>query len=270
MTTVDKAYEYDAESSEFMEDFEVSDEAVRRRYRPGRPISIPGALSSATLHTPRGPATLNLPAPVATLAQFRALEQAVNATTQRLNTVQAELMRVRRELAVRRRDQQGMGSSMLLFSLLSQRQLRDDLEGHTHTAVNSPPVLPAGGGGFASFLPFLLLSQPGIFGGSGGSGAARSRRAAIAEQILPLALPGPASQRLAVALINADRSTRRQAIAEQRMVEEAVTASGGRLAKPDDLLPFPTLHQAFGRLPADVQATIFKPREDPKKGSAAS
>jgi hypothetical protein len=267
MTTVDEAYEYDVESSEFMEDFEVSDEAVRRRYRPGRPISIPGALSSATLHTPRGPATLNLPAPVATLAQFRALEQAVNASTQRLNTVQAELMRVRRELAVRRRDQQGMGSSMLLFSLLSQRQLRDDLEGHTHTAVNSPPVLPAGGGGFASFLPFLLLSQPGIFGGSG---AARSRRAEIAEQILPLALPGPASQRLVVALINADRSTRRQAIAEQRMVEEAVTASGGRLTKPDDLLPFPTLHQAFSRLPADVEAAIFKPREDPKKGSAAS
>jgi hypothetical protein len=160
-----------------------------------------------------------------------------------------------------------MGSSMLLFSLLSQRQLRDDLEGHTHTAVNSPPVLPAGGGGFASFLPFLLLSQPGIFGGSG---AARPRQAAIAEQILPLALPGPAAQRLAVALINADRSTRRQAIAEQRMVEEAVTASGGRLTKPDDLLPFPTLHQAFSRLPADVQAAIFKPREDPKKGSAAS
>ena len=65
-----------------------------------------------------------------------------------------------------------------------------------------------------------------------------------------------------MAAISADRSTRRQAITEQRMVEEAVKASGGNLAGPDDLVPFPTLHQAFSRLPADVQAAIFKPRDD--------
>ena len=166
MTTVEEAYEYDVELSELMEDFEVSDEAMRRPVRIVRP-SLQGALSSATLHTPRGPATLNLPAPVATLAQFRTLEQAVNANTQRLNTVQAELMRVRRELVIRRRGQQGMSSSMLLPVLLLQ-QLRGDLEGHTHAALNAPPVLPGGRGGFASILPLLLLLQPGIFGGSSG------------------------------------------------------------------------------------------------------
>ncbi len=166
MTTFEEAYEYEAESSEFMEDFELSDEAVRRPGRPVRP-SLQGALSSATLYTPRGPATLNLPAPVATLAQFRALEQAVNANTQRLNTVQAELMRVRRELVIRRRGQQGMSSSMLLPILLLE-QLSGELEGHIHPPDNTQPVLPRGRGGFASILPLLLLLQPGIFGGSSG------------------------------------------------------------------------------------------------------
>ena len=97
------------------------------------------------------------------------------------------------------------------------------------------------------------------------------RRAAMAEQILPLALPGPASQRLAVAAISADRSTRRQAVAEQHMVEEAVRASAGdAITAPDELRPFPALFQAFSRLPADVQAAIFPPLNNPKKGSVAS
>jgi hypothetical protein len=167
MTTFEEAYEYDVESSEFMEDFEVSDEAVRRPLRPVRP-SLQGGLSSATLHTPRGPATLTMPTRVVTLEQLKTLEQAVNANTQRLNTVQAELMRVRRELVIRRRGQQGMGSSMMLLPVLLLQQLRGDLEGHTHTAFNAPPVLPGGRGGFGSFLPLLLLLQPGIFGGSSG------------------------------------------------------------------------------------------------------
>lgn len=161
-------YEYDLETSEAFEDFEFADEAARRRYRPGRPVFIPGALSSATLHTPKGPATLNLPAPVATLAQFRALEQAVNSSTQRLNAVQAGLARVGREVANRRRDQQSQTTSMMMFSMLSQRRARDDLAGHTHEGSDAHAVLPAGGSGFSSFLPFLLFMQPGGFGTSAG------------------------------------------------------------------------------------------------------
>ncbi len=126
---------------------------------------------SATLQTPKGPARLNLPAALPTLTQFRALESVINAQSQRMNAVQAELMRVRRELAMRRREQQGMGSSSLLFPMLFQKKLRDDLEGHTHSANNVPPILPAGsGGGFSSLLPLLLLS-PGMFGGSSSSGS---------------------------------------------------------------------------------------------------
>jgi hypothetical protein len=101
--------------------------------------------------------------------------------------------------------------------------------------------------------------------------AEEPRRTAMAKQILPLALPGPKSQVLAVAAISADRSTRLQALADQHMVEEAVKASAGEaITEPDELRPFPTLFQAFSRLPADVQAAIFPPRNDSKKGSTAS
>jgi len=41
-------------------------------------VFAPGGLVSATLHTPKGPAKLNLPSPVPTLTQFRTLEQALN------------------------------------------------------------------------------------------------------------------------------------------------------------------------------------------------
>jgi hypothetical protein len=55
--------------------------------------------------------------------------------------------------------------------LLFQKKLRDDLEGHTHSANNALPTLPPGSsGGFSSLLPLLLLS-PGIFGGSSGTGS---------------------------------------------------------------------------------------------------
>jgi hypothetical protein len=184
MTAFAEAYE--VEESEFFEDFETTDEA-RRGFRPARRVFVPGGgLTSATLHTPKGPARLNLPAALATLAQFRALESVINAQSQRMNAVQAELVRVRRELAVRRRDQQGQGSMSLLFPLLLQKKLRDDLEGHTHTAINTPPTLPAGSsGGFSSFLPLLLLS-PGLFGGSSASGSSSTGQDNMMSPLLML------------------------------------------------------------------------------------
>jgi len=162
--------EYEFEESEFFEDFETTDE-VRRGFRPARRVFVPGGgLTSATLHTPKGPARLNLPAAVPTLVQLRALESVINAQSQRINAVQGELVRVRRELATRRREQQGQGSSSLILPLLLQKKVRDDLEGHTHLPTG-PAVLPAGtSGGFSSFLPLLLLS-PGLFGGSSASGS---------------------------------------------------------------------------------------------------
>ena len=178
MTAYDEAYE--AEESESFEDFEMADE-VRR----GRRVSIRGTgVTSATLSTPKGAARLNLPAAVATVTQFKQLQAVHNAQTQRLNALHAELMRVRRELALRGTDQSGMG---LLFPLILQKKLRDDLEGHTHSAVNVPPTFPAGsGGGFSSLLP-LLLFMPGMFS-SGTSAAAAPGMKPQQETISPLLL----------------------------------------------------------------------------------
>lgn len=153
---------------ESFEGLEYADE-LRLPFLPGRKIRVPGGLSSATLNTPKGPAKLNLPSPVPTLAQFRALEQAVNGLTQRLNATNAQLLQTRRQLATRG-DSSGMGSMGMIFTMLGQRKLRDALEGHTHTADNTPPTLPADSSKLDSMLPFLML-QPNMFGGSGAKAA---------------------------------------------------------------------------------------------------
>jgi hypothetical protein len=141
---------------ESFDEFDGAAEAVFP-FRPGRKVFAPGGLASATLHTPKGPAKLNLPSPVPTLTQFRTLEQALNANTQRVNLVQNELTRVRRELALRRGDPQGQNSlSMFLLMKLSK-----DFKTHTHTANNTAPTVPTDS--FSSMLPLLML-QPGIFG----------------------------------------------------------------------------------------------------------
>jgi len=93
-------------------------------------------------------------------------------------------------------------------------------------------------------LPFFVIAN-----------VPRASRAALAEQILPVALPGPASQRLALAAISAERQLKRQAAAEQHLVEEAITAGG--LKKATDLAAFPALDAAFKRLPPGVQAALF-------------
>jgi|SRR5882724_377266 len=88
----------------------------------------------------------------------------------------------------------------------------------------------------------------------------RSQRAAIAEQLLPVALPGPSSQRLVVAAIAAEQQAKRQAVVERNMVREAVTAAN--IKDADELATrCPELFQAFTRLPPDAQAEIF-PVED--------
>ena len=99
MTAVAEAYESDYEFAELFDEMELTEEAVRGRFRPAKKVFFPGALSSATLHTPKGPATLNLPSPVPTLTQFRSLEQTVNGTSARLNAVQTALARITREWA---------------------------------------------------------------------------------------------------------------------------------------------------------------------------
>jgi hypothetical protein len=145
---------------ESFEDFDSGAEAAFP-FRPGKKVFAPGGLASATLHTPKGPAKLNLPSPVPTLTQFRTLEQALNANTQRVNLVHNELARVRRDLALRRSDPQGQ-NTLSMFLML---KLRSDFAKHKHKEDGTVAV-PSDSSGLSSFLPLLLL-QPNLFGQSG-------------------------------------------------------------------------------------------------------
>jgi hypothetical protein len=142
--------------------FESSEEAIRP-FGPAGRVFVRGGLSTATLNTPKGPATLNLPSPVPTLPQFRALEQAVNTNNQR---VTAELARLSREVAAR--SQQGIGG-IGMMPLLIGLMAKNRFDNHVHEEDGSKPLAAADGGdSFSAFLPLLLL-QPGLLGGLGGS-----------------------------------------------------------------------------------------------------
>jgi hypothetical protein len=163
----------DTESYANYEDFEFASEAAVRDHRTGQPprIFVPGGVSSATLNTPKGPAKLSFPAAVPTLQQYRTLEQAVSSTNARLSAATADLARMRQELAAQRQGGQGGIMSMML-PLIMQRQLREDLEGHTHPVATGPAKMPtSSSNSFSTLLPFIMM-QPGMFGGYGvGSGA---------------------------------------------------------------------------------------------------
>lgn len=94
-------------------------------------------------------------------------------------------------------------------------------------------------------IPLLMMSS-----------VSRERRGAAVEQLLPLALPGPAVNRIALAAITTERLLQRQAQAEQQMLEEAVQA--GKIADAAALGQFPALSAAFTRLPAAAQAKLFQ------------
>jgi hypothetical protein len=176
----------ETESYGSYEDFEFASEAAVRDHRRAPPrIFVPGGVSSATLNTPKGPAKLNLPSAVPTLQQYRTLEQAVTATNARLSQATADLARIRQELALRRRDQAAGGGMMsLMFPLLMQRQLQDDLEDHTHVGSSAAAVIKDSGSSFTTFLPFLLLMQPNMFGGSSSSSPATGGQDGMSQMMM--------------------------------------------------------------------------------------
>jgi hypothetical protein len=168
----------EVEAVEGLDSFEMADEATRP-FGPAGRVFVRGGLSSATLHTPKGPATLNLPSPVPTLAQFRALEQAVNANNQRIT---AELARLRSQVSAS--PQQGIGMMPLLFGLIAKNRF----DTHVHETGGSPPV-PAtnGDSGFGMLLP-LLLFQPGILGSGGSRAPGSGQQDAISPLLMVLVL----------------------------------------------------------------------------------
>jgi hypothetical protein len=161
----------EVDAVESFDDFESTEATYP--FRPGRKVSVPGGVLTATFLPSRGgpPGKLQMPALMATDKQLQTVVQALNANTQRLNAFHTQLDRVRK-VAVRPPDPQGQ-ATMSLFLLM---QLRKDLEEHTHGGDGAKPTFPtASGGGFSSFLPILLLqpglfgqSQPGLFGQSSG------------------------------------------------------------------------------------------------------
>jgi hypothetical protein len=159
--------------------FELTNEAIRP-FGPAGRVFVPGQpLQKATLFTPKGPATLNLPSPVPTMAQFRALEQAVNANNQR---VTAQLAQLTRQTATQ--GQQGIGMMpLLLIGLMAKNRF----DTHVHEEDGDPPLATAeGSDSFSAFLPLLLL-QPGLLGSLGGSGpSAPGSQGAISPLLMVL------------------------------------------------------------------------------------
>jgi hypothetical protein len=96
-------------------------------------------------------------------------------------------------------------------------------------------------------IPLLMIEQ-----------VPRSQRAAVAEQLLPVALPGSSSQRLAFAAITAEQQVKRQIGIDRSMISEAVKAAA--IPTADELAKrCPEIHRAFTRLPPELQANIFEP-----------
>ena len=96
-------------------------------------------------------------------------------------------------------------------------------------------------------IPLLMIEQ-----------VPRSQRAAVAEQLLPAALPGSSSQRLAIAAITAEQQIKRQTGIERNMISEAVKAAA--IPTADELAKrCPEIYKAFTRLPPELQANIFEP-----------
>ena len=143
-------------------------------------VFVRGGLSSATLHTPKGPATLNLPSPVPTLVQFRALEQAVNANNQRISADLAGYPAGGRGAGPA--GHHGDGDDAAAIGLMAKNRF----DTHVHPDNDDPPS-PAGDGGdsFSAFLPLLLL-QPGLLGGLGGSRTASGTQDAMSPLLMAL------------------------------------------------------------------------------------
>jgi len=166
----------EVDAVEGFDNFEMTDEAARP-FGPANRVFTPGGLSSATLHTPKGPATLNLPSPVPTLNQFRSLEQAVNTNNQR---VTAELAQLRRLIATRPA-QQGIGMMPLLIGLMAKNRF----DTHSHPGNNEPPSASTGGDSSFSMLLPLLLLQPGLLGQiTGGTRTTSNGQDAISPLLL--------------------------------------------------------------------------------------
>jgi hypothetical protein len=178
--TASAGYYNEIDAIEGFDNFEMTEEVVRD-HRTGS-VRVPGGLITATLTTPKGPAKLNLPAPVSTLAQFRALEQVVNTNNQRVN---AQLAQLSRQVAAR--SQQGLAGIGMMPLLLVGMMAKNRFDHHVHVK-DGPEPISANGDSFSAFLPLLLL-QPNLLGSlTGSASSAPGSQEGISPLIMMLVL----------------------------------------------------------------------------------
>jgi hypothetical protein len=173
------------------------------RRPPLPPVQVPspgGGVSTATLNTPQGSATLRLPEPVVTRTEFettvRRLQEGINRDSARTNTIskdldtlrtrvgavvadtQRDIGRVRASVAQARRanraaiarlqraqSQQNMMSMMM--AMMAQRRAQEEFSDHVHdkpatgaTEFTGPPSDGTGGGNDSMMFMLPMLMQP--------------------------------------------------------------------------------------------------------------
>lgn len=164
-------------------------------------------VSTATLNTPAGSATLRLPEAVVTRHEFteavRKLQDGLNRDAARANTLakdidtlrtrvgavvadtQKDIARVRGDAAKHRvavrsqiakikADQSQQQMMSMLMSVMAQKSLRDDLKDHRHNSSGEVTGVDSSGGSALMLLPLLM---------SGGSGSGSSN-----DFMLPLVM----------------------------------------------------------------------------------
>lgn len=173
---------------------------------PSRPpipqlrVGTPGAgVSTATLNTPAGNATLRLPEPVVTRREFEAgiqkLQDGVNRDTARVNAVAKDLDSLRARVAAvvtetqrdvakvnalviknrrltraalarLRRDQSSQQMISMVMAMMAQQQVQDQFEDHKHDPVGGAVTDTDGDdNSMLMLLPMMMMGQ----GGGGGS-----------------------------------------------------------------------------------------------------
>ena len=94
-------------------------------------------------------------------------------------------------------------------------------------------------------------------------GLPEQQRKQYLRKIFPLAIPVSPATTVLVAF-EAEREVKQQALADQKMIGEAIAAGG--LKSAADLEKFPTLNSAFKKLSSQVQGSLFTAVASPPRG----
>ena len=157
-------------------------------------VGTPGAgVSTASLNTPAGNATLRLPEPVVTRREYdagiRKLQEGINRDAARVNAVakdvdglrtriavvvgdtQRDIAKVRKSVALNqrntrrtlarlRREQSSQQMMSMIMGILAQKNAQDALEDHTHLATGAATNIESSNP-MMMMLPMMMMGQGG-------------------------------------------------------------------------------------------------------------